>query len=153
MKLGACLHCMRSAKSCIVALFNAVGALMKLYEYRVVPAPLRTQRVKGKKTTQDRFAHLLTEVINAEAEDGWEYVRAESLPCEERKGLTKREISTQTMLIFRRMPAEAEREARMAAEPDPLPVAPAGSALPPMEGRAPSLGPARDNDESGYAAE
>ena len=101
---------------------------MKLYEYRVIPAPQRTQRVKGVKSTGDRFAHLLTDAINELAEDGWEYVRAETLPCEERKGLTKRENSMQTVLVFRLMPAEAEREARALAEPDPLPVAPAGSA-------------------------
>lgn len=126
---------------------------MKLYEYHVIPAPQRTQRVKGVKTTEGRFAHLLTDAINEMAEDGWEYVRAETLPCETRKGLTKRETSMQTVLVFRRMPAEAEREARAAAEPDPLPVAAAGSALPPMEGRAPSIGPARDGDENGVAAE
>lgn len=126
---------------------------MKHYEYRVIPAPARTQRVKGEKTTEGRFAHLLTQAINEMAEDGWDYVRAETLPCEERRGLTKRETSMQTVLVFRRMSADAEREARALAEPNPLPVAPAGSALPPMEGRAPTIGPARDADESGFAAE
>ena len=74
-----------------------------MFEYKVIPAPARTVKLRGLKTTADRFAHLLTEAINAEAEEGWEYVRAESLPCEERKGLmggTRR--STETVLIFRR---------------------------------------------------
>ena len=126
---------------------------MKVYEYRIVPAPTRTQRVKAAKTTEARFAHLITEAINAEAEDGWEYVRAETLPCEERRGLTKRESTMQTVLVFRRLPSEIEREARAMAEPDPLPIAPAGSALPPSEGNAPTLGPARDEENKGFAAE
>lgn len=126
---------------------------MKVFEYRVVPAPVRTQRVKGAKTTEARFAHLMTGVINSEAEDGWEYVRAETLPCEERRGLTKRESTMQTVLVFRRLPSELEREARALAEPDPLPVAPTLSTQAPSEEFAPALGPAREQENKGFAAE
>jgi len=74
-----------------------------MYEYKVIPAPARAQKIRGLKTTSERFAHLLTEAINAEAEEGWDYVRAESLPCEEKKSILggiKR--STESVLIFRR---------------------------------------------------
>ncbi len=82
---------------------------MEDYEYKVIPAPQRTTKVKGAKTTGERFAHLLTEALNREAEEGWEYLRAEALPCEERKGLMSKKQSTQTVLVFRRalLPAEA----------------------------------------------
>ena len=75
---------------------------MSVYEYKVVPAPVQGTKAKGVKTTQDRFALTLTEILNAQASDGWEYWRTDTLPCEERKGLTGRETTYQNMLIFRR---------------------------------------------------
>ena len=75
---------------------------MEDYEYKVIPAPARTVKVKGLKTPGERFAHLLTECLNEAANEGWEYVRAESLPCEERKGLFSKARSTEVVLIFRR---------------------------------------------------
>lgn len=73
-----------------------------MYEYKVIPAPLRTAKVKGLKTTSERFAHLLESSLNEEAGAGWEFLRAETMPCEERKGLTGTAKSFQTMLVFRR---------------------------------------------------
>ncbi|MCC6000544.1 MAG: DUF4177 domain-containing protein [Pararhodobacter sp.] len=75
---------------------------MEDYEYKVIPAPARAIKVKGLKTTAERFAYVLTEALNREAEQGWEFVRSESLPCEERKGLMSTTRSTQTVLVFRR---------------------------------------------------
>jgi hypothetical protein len=74
-----------------------------MFEYKVIPAPARAEKIRGLRTTTERFAHVLTQAINAEADEGWEYVRAETLPCEERKGLmggTRR--TTEVVLIFRR---------------------------------------------------
>ncbi len=79
-----------------------------MYEYKVIPAPQRTVKVKGLKTPGERFAHLLAEAMNAEAEEGWEFLRAETLPCEERKGLTGTAKSFQSVLIFRRALGFAE---------------------------------------------
>lgn len=73
-----------------------------MYEYKVIPAPQRTVKVKGLKTTAERFAHLLEEAVNAEAGEGWEFVGAETLPCEERKGFTGTAKSFQSVLVFRR---------------------------------------------------
>lgn len=75
---------------------------MQNFEYKVIPAPLRGKKAKGLKTTEDRFALAMTEVLNAQATEGWEYVRADRLPCEERSGLTGKTTSTQNVLVFRR---------------------------------------------------
>lgn len=72
------------------------------YEYKVVPAPLRGTKAKGVKTTQDRFAHALQAVMNDLATDGWEYLRADTLPCEQREGLLSKTTVYQNMLVFRR---------------------------------------------------
>ena len=73
-----------------------------MYEYKAVPAPARAVKVRGLKTTEARFAHALTLALNEEAYEGWEYLRSESLPCSERRGLTGTRTTTQTVLIFRR---------------------------------------------------
>lgn len=73
-----------------------------MYEYKVIPAPLRTVKVKGLSTPAERFAHMLEGAVNAEAGEGWEFLRAETLPCEERKGLTGTAKSFQSVLVFRR---------------------------------------------------
>lgn len=80
---------------------------MRKFEYKAVPAPTTGTKAKGVKTTEDRFALSLTEALNEMAEDGWEYVRAETLPCTERKGLTGSQQTYQNILIFRRIETAA----------------------------------------------
>lgn len=80
------------------------------YEYRVIPAPVKGTKAKGVKTTQDRFALSLQETMNAMAADGWEFQRAETLPSEERSGLTGTKTVYNNLLVFRRA-----REAELAA--------------------------------------
>ena len=76
---------------------------MSSFEYRIVPAPRKAKRVRGAKTPQERFAALLTETVNAEARAGWEFVRAESLPHEERKGMLSQATEAyHSYLVFRR---------------------------------------------------
>lgn len=87
---------------------------MAEFEYKVVPAPVRGQKARGAKSTEARFAHALSELMNALARDGWEYMRSDTLPCEERVGLTGRATKFQNMLVFRRKRAEsAAAPARM----------------------------------------
>jgi hypothetical protein len=57
---------------------------------------------KGAKTTDARFAATLTRLMNELGAEGWEYQRAETLPCDERRGLTGRVETTQHVLVFRR---------------------------------------------------
>jgi hypothetical protein len=75
---------------------------MQRFEYQVVPAPKKGEKIKGAKTTADRFAHALTGVMNQMGAQGWDYIRADTLPCEERVGLTGSKTTFQHMLVFRR---------------------------------------------------
>ena len=79
------------------------GKQMSSYEYKIVPAPRRGKRVKGAKTSQDRLAALLTERVNAEAGSGWEFLRVDSIPVEEKKGFLSSATETyNSYLVFRR---------------------------------------------------
>ena len=75
---------------------------MLVFEYKVIPAPRRGDKARGAKTTADRFAAALTQVMNDLGRDGWEYLRSDTLPCEERVGLTGKATAFQHMLVFRR---------------------------------------------------
>lgn len=75
---------------------------MTRYEYKVLPAPQRGVKAKGAKSTEARFAHALMEIMNELGRDGWEYQRTDTLPCQERVGLTGRATRFQNMLVFRR---------------------------------------------------
>lgn len=75
---------------------------MPNYEYHVVPAPKKAGKIKGVKGTENRFAAELARVMNELGADGWEYQRTDTLPVEERQGLTGRTTTFQNMLVFRR---------------------------------------------------
>jgi len=119
---------------------------MQRYEYNVVPAPRRGEKARGVKTTEDRFALALTTLMNTLGRDGWEYLRADTLPVDERTGLTGTKTSFQNMLVFRRPVDEAKAEAPpprlVVAEPAPAPAPKLGPAEVPA-GPAPSIGPAK----------
>lgn len=76
---------------------------MPRYEYKVVPAPAKGQKAKGVKTPQDRFAHSIETTLNILAAEGWEYLRADMLPSEERSGLTGTTTNWRNVLVFRRV--------------------------------------------------
>ncbi len=115
---------------------------MQRYEYKVVPAPPRGEKIRGAKTTEDRFAHTLCAVMNAQSREGWEYLRAETLPSEERVGFTKRQTVYLNLLVFRR-PVDAEDPAtpRLTLTAQSLVAEPPRIQLG-AEGAAPKLGPA-----------
>lgn len=104
---------------------------MQHYEYTVIPAPDRGSRAKGGKTPADRYAAALAGVLNQMAEDGWDYVRAETLPSDERSGIASRQTLWHNVLVFRRSlaaeavvapaPAAVAREPEPAAESAPAP--------------------------------
>lgn len=117
---------------------------MPKFEYTVVPAPRKGAKAKGAKTADQRFAHALAILINEKAAEGWEYLRTDTLPSEERSGLTGKTTVFQNMLIFRR-PTDIEA---LIEETAPRPVA---SPVPPLQvlegsGPAPALGPAEPAD-------
>jgi hypothetical protein len=103
---------------------------MQNFEYLTIPAPVKGAKVKGLKTASDRFAYQLTLLLNELAGEGWEFWRADTLPSEERKGLTGTAIVQHNLLIFRRPSAEALAETfattpqRAAPPSGPVPVAP-----------------------------
>ena len=114
---------------------------MPRYEFKVIPAPRRGEKARGVKTTEERFALALTALLNEMGAAGWDYVRADTLPVDERSGLTGTKTTYQTLLVFRRV---IEAEATL-----PLPgiVAEAGAVrrVGPADigpGTAPPVGPA-----------
>lgn len=99
------------------------------FEYKVVPAPVKGTKARGAKTGADRFALALQTIMNDHAGDGWEYQRADTLPCEEREGLMGKTTVFQNMLVFRREKQAAVMQdpvvlakALPAPEPEPEPV-------------------------------
>lgn len=115
------------------------------YEYKVVPAPRKGLKAKGLKTPGERFANALAATINQQAAEGWDYVRTDTLPSEERKGLTGKTTVFQNMLIFRRQLSTAEASLRP-VDPQPVSAAPPLGPPTPVEVAPPpathSLGPA-----------
>jgi hypothetical protein len=127
---------------------------MPSYEYKVVPAPRKGIKARGAKTPEDRFALALTNLRNEAGAEGWEYLRADTLPAEERTGWTSKTTVTQHVLVFRRELAPAAPERRPAPAEAPVrqaytAEAPEATAIPvrreAAEGAAPRLGPARDD--------
>lgn len=91
------------------------------YEYTVVPAPNRGEKAKGARTPSDRFALSLAAVLNRMAAEGWDYVRAETLPSDERSGLTGRSTVYHNVLIFRRTAPGLETASAPASAGAPQP--------------------------------
>lgn len=72
------------------------------YEYKVIPAPAKGRKAQGAKGPEARFAATLESVLNAQAAEGWEYLRSDILPSEERQRLTSTQTVYRTLLVFRR---------------------------------------------------
>lgn len=75
---------------------------MTRYTYKVLPAPAKGRKAPGVKGAEARFAYGLEEAINEMAAQGWEYLRADILPSEERQGLTSTTTVYRSVLVFRR---------------------------------------------------
>lgn len=110
------------------------------FEYTVIAAPTRGEKARHAKTPGDRYALALGAELNRMARDGWDYVRAEVLPSEERSGLTGRSTVYHNLLVFRRPLAPAPADpallpkpeyavaASPARAPEPVPVMPQAAA-------------------------
>ena len=106
---------------------------MAQYEYKVVPAPRRGLKGKGIKGAESRFAHAIQTLMNTQSDEGWEFLRAETLASEERHGLASAHTVYRDLLVFRRARAVAED----AVNPDPLKLSP--PAAPDPEPAAPEI--------------
>lgn len=93
------------------------------YEYSVIAAPTRTEKAREAKTPTDRYALALTATLNRMAAEGWDYLRADVLPSEERSGLTGRATVYHNVLVFRRV-QEADPEVRRLPQPEAADPAP-----------------------------
>jgi hypothetical protein len=119
---------------------------MQRFEYKVIPAPKRGEKARGVKSTEDRFAYALTQLMNSLGAEGWDYVRADALPCEERVGLTGTKTTFQNVLVFRRAlsGAEAAQPMRLLLqEAAPAPAPRLGPAEAPLPNAAPAVGPVK----------
>jgi hypothetical protein len=122
---------------------------MQKFEYKVMPAPKRGEKTRGVKSTEDRFAFALTQLMNTLGAEGWEYLRADTLPCDERAGLTGTRTTYQNMLVFRRTLAATDTVApalpalRAVVQTD-VPAQKLGTAVVP-QGVAPAVGPAKSD--------
>jgi hypothetical protein len=140
---------------------------MPRYEYKVVAAPRKGLKAKSARTPEDRFALALATIMNEQAKDGWEYLRTDTLPCEERKGFTGRSTVYQNMLVFRREVAVAATpegaSAKVTAVPGPAALPPSAPVprlgAPTRNGaddadvRIPPLGPATPGKDAKGEAE
>jgi len=129
---------------------------MQCFEFMVIPAPRRGVKARGARTTEDRFALALTTLMNELGAEGWDYLRADALPCDERAGLTGTRTTIQNVLVFRRPLLEADAGAgpqaplRLTVQGPALAAPPRlGPAATPLPAAAPTVGPAR----SGLAVE
>jgi hypothetical protein len=127
---------------------------MQRFEFKVIPAPKRGEKARGVKSTEDRFALALTTLMNELGAEGWDYVRADALPCEERVGFTSTKTTFQNVLVFRRVIPSLAAEPRdssrlLLQDPAPAPTPRLGPAATPNPGNAPAIGPAKP----GLAAE
>jgi hypothetical protein len=124
-----------------------------IYEYWVVPAPRKGEKARGLKSSEERFAYALTTLLTDMGAQGWEYQRADALPCDERSGLTGTKTTFHNVLVFRRAleQRDDQRESKKAAGQTmafaaSAPAAPSlGAAVQPL-GSAPALGPATSDD-------
>ena len=121
---------------------------MPQYEFKVVPAPRRGEKARGVKTTEDRFALALTTLMNDLGRDGWDYLRADSFPVDERAGFTGTKTTQHLLLVFRRV-IEAEAAPSLARAPlmtdpeTPALTRKLGAAEPADTGTAPAVGGAK----------
>ncbi|MCR9125241.1 MAG: DUF4177 domain-containing protein [Rhodobacteraceae bacterium] len=115
---------------------------MTQYEYKVVPAPGRGEKAKGVRAPEARFALALETLMNRLAEDGWEYLRAEMLPSEERQGLTGTTTNWRNMLVFRRPRRDSAEDFRPRLLGAPQPADPAAGIPAPPATATPAQAPA-----------
>ncbi|MGM9400900.1 DUF4177 domain-containing protein [Aliiroseovarius sp. KMU-71] len=120
-----------------------------MYEYQVIPAPRKGKKARGVKGSEARFALAIKEVLNDASADGWEYLRTDTLPSEERSGLTGRATVYQNMLVFRR-PAEEQTDEQAADADFAAVTAVADEAV--EENNAPALPSATEANEASDAA-
>ena len=73
------------------------------FEYKTVAAPEKGKRLRGLTSASERVAAAFEEILDAEAVDGWEYLRTDLLPVTERAGWFSRPREMhRAVMVFRR---------------------------------------------------
>jgi hypothetical protein len=104
---------------------------MPSHEYRVLPAPRRGVKVRGVRGEEARFAAAVEAEMNRMAAEGWEFVRSDTLPSEERTGwLGGRSTVFRTLLVFRREVVAQAPATTAFRRPTPVPVTPPAPPVP-----------------------
>lgn len=81
------------------------------FEYKTVGAPEKGKRKRGARTPSDRAAAAFEEILEAEATDGWEYLRTDILPLTERRSwLGGSHEVHRAVMVFRRALDQAAPE-------------------------------------------
>ncbi|MCH2075305.1 MAG: DUF4177 domain-containing protein [Rhodobacteraceae bacterium] len=75
---------------------------MDKYQYRVVPTPVKTKGHSSARDGGESFAQTIETTMNELGAEGWHYVRADTMPAEERVGFASKHTVYQNVLIFRR---------------------------------------------------
>lgn len=120
-----------------------------MFEYKVIPAPKKGQKAKGVKAPEERFALSIAETLNAQAAEGWEFLRAETLPSEERSGFRSTTEIYRSILVFRRAVLDAEDTETPSYIPAPAVVPEASAASAPALAADPldTFGETSDEDD------
>ena len=122
---------------------------MPNFEYKTVALPRSVaKRRKRRQSEADMIAEQLGKVLNEEAVDGWEYVRAETLTTPGQSGLLKQPVpAAYVVLIFKRSRGAWEGDTRneLAPQSEAAPIPQAAPAPPVMaapQSPAPAPAPA-----------
>lgn len=92
---------------------------MPVYEYKVLPAPTRGRKVPGVKTPEARFALGVEDFLNDMARAGWDYLRTDILPSEERQGFTSTQTVYRSVAVFRREVTTPRPASDISLRPEP----------------------------------
>lgn len=92
---------------------------MERYEYKVIAAPAEPALLDKLPRDADAFVVTLNVILDAAGLEGWDFLRAERLPCHTRRWFGRSRHEVRDMLVFRRaLPPiaaaveEAERKVR-----------------------------------------
>lgn len=92
---------------------------MAEYSYKTVAAPRRARKTRGVRGPEALIAHAMAEIIEAEAANGWDYLRTDSLPVEEGGGMFSRAVTRwRAVMVFRRPTDAASRSHAPTAAPE-----------------------------------
>jgi hypothetical protein len=105
-----------------------------MFEYKLLPVPAPAKKAKGRKTVPERMAYALTEMMNAQAKDGWEFTGQENFPVDEKSGLMgkekhlecrymvfRREVGLEAMPLDKKLEKLAARKAEAIVQAPPAP--------------------------------